>query len=386
MRTMNIIQEMGKCYMIVPSNIADENMYMIHMIQDNYIDGTIAGKISVYDNEDILKYDISNHRTLYTEYENRQISYESLRGMFNRITEIIKNGASYLLEEQFFCLDPQYIFMDMETNAIRLVYIPSEDVRSDVDRLHGIYYGLADYLLSKIDHKDDKVVDIAYRFYKMSKEAYFTMESFCELIEGKYISSDCSGKCKSLDTVACNESIDWDNNLDNLQYEKNIQNKHTQNKEGKKGLFSFFKLGKNKNKDDMIILPDNSVSVAEYWYEDGETTFFGEDDETQFFDETSALSISFCWEEDGNTRRRVIDRFPILIGKKYEEVDLCISDASVSRLHAKITNKGNDIYVEDLGSTNGTYIDERKVESHKEQLIMPTSQIRFGKVAVSVVQ
>ena len=42
------------------------------------------------------------------------------------------------------------------------------------------------------------------------------------------------------------------------------------------------------------------------------------------------------------------------VGKKKGEVDLVLQDASVSRMHARITNEEGDTYLEDLNSTNGS--------------------------------
>lgn len=44
--------------------------------------------------------------------------------------------------------------------------------------------------------------------------------------------------------------------------------------------------------------------------------------------------------------------------------DVCLSDASVSRHHARLVKMLNEYFIEDLGSTNGTRINERPVTKH----------------------
>lgn len=46
-----------------------------------------------------------------------------------------------------------------------------------------------------------------------------------------------------------------------------------------------------------------------------------------------------------------------------ETADLSISDASLSRRHARITREWNDIYIEDLGSKNGVVVNGRKISN-----------------------
>lgn len=40
---------------------------------------------------------------------------------------------------------------------------------------------------------------------------------------------------------------------------------------------------------------------------------------------------------------------------------ITLDDTYASQLHARVFNRGGELYVEDLGSTNGTYLNRRKV-------------------------
>ena len=51
-----------------------------------------------------------------------------------------------------------------------------------------------------------------------------------------------------------------------------------------------------------------------------------------------------------------VEYFPFLIGKNKGLVDLCLCEPGVSRLHAKIEQDGENYFVTDLNSTNGTKI------------------------------
>ncbi len=56
----------------------------------------------------------------------------------------------------------------------------------------------------------------------------------------------------------------------------------------------------------------------------------------------------------------------------------------VSRKHAVIHREGMDFTVEDMGSTNGTYINKKKIQPHARQTIKPGDEVRFGKLSLSV--
>jgi len=59
-------------------------------------------------------------------------------------------------------------------------------------------------------------------------------------------------------------------------------------------------------------------------------------------------------------------------------------DKGVSRKHAVIHRLGSDYTVEDMGSTNGTYVNKKKILPHAPQTIKAGDEIRFGKLSLSV--
>ncbi len=75
----------------------------------------------------------------------------------------------------------------------------------------------------------------------------------------------------------------------------------------------------------------------------------------------------------------------IRIGKPNEEgspdIDVShLSDADiVSRTHAEIRKTGNTYYIEDLGSSNGTYINQTKLVPHTPYQINLGDKINFGQ-------
>lgn len=60
------------------------------------------------------------------------------------------------------------------------------------------------------------------------------------------------------------------------------------------------------------------------------------------------------------TRLRLGSPGPILIGRA-EDSTLVLDDDYASTRHARITQQGNQYFLEDLGSTNGTYLDRVRV-------------------------
>jgi hypothetical protein len=45
--------------------------------------------------------------------------------------------------------------------------------------------------------------------------------------------------------------------------------------------------------------------------------------------------------------------------------DILLDDVTVSRDHARIERRPDGLYIEDAGSLNGTYVNRRRIESHR---------------------
>jgi hypothetical protein len=72
---------------------------------------------------------------------------------------------------------------------------------------------------------------------------------------------------------------------------------------------------------------------------------------------------------------------PIMIGRANDST-LVLTDDYASTRHARLTSKDGDWYVEDLGSTNGTYLDRDKVAG--PTLVPPGVPIRIGKTVIEL--
>jgi hypothetical protein len=72
---------------------------------------------------------------------------------------------------------------------------------------------------------------------------------------------------------------------------------------------------------------------------------------------------------------------PIMIGRANDST-LVLTDDYASSRHARLTSREGDWYVEDLGSTNGTYLDRTKVSG--PTLVPGGVPIRIGKTVLEL--
>ncbi len=84
---------------------------------------------------------------------------------------------------------------------------------------------------------------------------------------------------------------------------------------------------------------------------------------------------------DGQKPRSVRLDASTTIGRSVE-CELRLEDTFVSQQHARIFDRGGNWYVEDLGSTNGTFVNEQKLVA--PAMLTPGDKIRIGTTIVEL--
>ena len=84
---------------------------------------------------------------------------------------------------------------------------------------------------------------------------------------------------------------------------------------------------------------------------------------------------------DGQKPRSVRLDASTTIGRSVE-CELRLDDTYVSQQHARIFDRSGNWYVEDLGSTNGTFVNEQKLVA--PAMLTPGDKIRVGQTIVEL--
>ena len=58
------------------------------------------------------------------------------------------------------------------------------------------------------------------------------------------------------------------------------------------------------------------------------------------------------------------------------DAEVFLDDVTVSRNHALLVRKRDGLFIDDLGSLNGTYVNRRRIESHK---LVDGDELQIGK-------
>lgn len=107
---------------------------------------------------------------------------------------------------------------------------------------------------------------------------------------------------------------------------------------------------------------------------------------------TSQAAALVLKTQDGS-KLEIPSKDEVVIGREdpisevFPDLDLTAfdgADGGVSRKHAVIHRSGTGYSIEDMGSTNGTYVNKKRVKPNAPQVIKPGDEIRFGKLALTL--
>lgn len=110
------------------------------------------------------------------------------------------------------------------------------------------------------------------------------------------------------------------------------------------------------------------------------TGFFGDDDEAE--------NGSPTYAEMQSSRGITVDVYsgrPIVVGRSRKNSNLHLGFEGVSRVHAKLQYRDGVLYVTDLGSTNGTYVNGNRLDSFKDTPVHAGDTVEFYKELFRVV-
>lgn len=77
-----------------------------------------------------------------------------------------------------------------------------------------------------------------------------------------------------------------------------------------------------------------------------------------------------------------VDSDQMRIGRS-PDAEVFLDDVTVSRNHALLVRRRDGVYVDDLGSLNGTYVNRRRIESHK---LANGDELQIGKYKLTYLE
>ena len=365
---------------ILLDKLPEEKRYQYSILWRCQLKGLLPCNLRYIDGQAYLYYDISSRQNVALLYANRCITREWVRDFLWSLRHIRQELSRFLLDAGNIIWYPEQIFQELENNVFSFLYIPYYEGESG-------FMKLMEFWVEHIDYNDEVLVDCVYRMYERVErngEIYLQTQIFedaecledAKLPELAFTVVEEAGADETEENGA--SSI-----LTVHGEEEKILTQEKEVKSGRKGIRGILE-GKRSRGQKMREDYRQSMQREMAGYEHAvaekvnyESTY----GQTVFFEDKTGTSKQphRLLTPEGKLFLS-LEQPSLTIGKKKGEVDLVLQDASVSRMHARVTKEDENIYLEDLNSTNGTFQNNRRMHPYEKKKLEEGDEIKFGKV------
>lgn len=159
-------------YMIPQGDIyIAENDYRVHMLMENQIRGLLQCGLRKKDGTEEFRYDITSRQSLEHLYSGRCMGEEEIRILMQGLFLMLAELKKYLLDASMLVLEPQMIYLDVETREPAFCYLPGYKKDIMVS-----FQELSVYVLQHLDMAKESTVLLGYRIYREASEENYCLD------------------------------------------------------------------------------------------------------------------------------------------------------------------------------------------------------------------
>lgn len=305
----------------------------------------------------------------------KQIGIGQLKQILFSVEQVCGKIPEFLLKEERICLLPELLYVDLADETVYFTYLPflngsfPEEFRRWMEET-----------LRNIDHQDRACVELAYNIYEKSREENISIQE---------ILGEISGEKQETFSGALVRGRKEQGEEEQPELQKRIKvSKETEKK--------IWKIQGDKITD---IIRKIQSEVKEY-VESRIPKKLQNYPEASGRKEIQKITAELMQAEGYHTevlmRKREkpegkliyqgehgytdfqIETEEYFIGRDSQCVDGQIQSDGISRVHARITRRNGAYYIEDMNSTNGTYLNGELLEHHRIKKLNANDWVRFG--------
>ena len=357
-------RDIHKSYMRIPA-IVNECLDEKIIVGRN-IEGTCPCEKCYVDGSAEYWYDITGKQDLEEFCNINEVEKELFEKIILGICNCLEVLEWNLVDPNCLMLQAELVFLDVRKQEVIFVLYP--DNKEDIgEKLQGFM----EFLLTKINHENMELVSCAYRVYE-------------HILQGGYAISDIKQmvlESKMEMAVSIEPEVKEDEEIlsRGVELEINVDGVDGIVKQAAIYLRKIIQTGKEAFSK---IIGQDYARYPEVVYP--ETL------EPQKVESTQHPTVCLAsWKETAQGEllyegKEGFDDFEIghlicVVGKS-QRVHLQIQKDTISQFHAKIEWRDDVYYIEDMNSTNGTYVNDELLNYKEKRVLIPGDIVRFADV------
>ena len=365
-------RDLNKTYLIISNEDASyEETYETEMIVKNNPQTFLPLHVLRVDGFLQLYYDISSKQTLKSCSDRVKLNGDTVKKLFLTVKELESDVTDYLLDMESVVLDLEHIYT--KEGNFYFCYCPwkKRDVLTS-------FREMLEEILGNLDYHDAEGVELAYHLYQSACKGNFQLEEILE--------EHCKEEKEIKETEKQEVCFPIEEELSE-EFLRDLPKEKETVKEEKKGILwkilQFF-LKKEIRENDAEEEKHFEETHWEYFKENNDEITY-----TEVLTPVESGTVLLQNMPAGKWHLRPVipgyEEFCIegnefLIGKKKNSVDGFIGRDTISRIHSRLFVRQKRLYIADMNSTNGTYVNGTAIEPGEEIEIFEGDRILFADV------
>lgn len=368
----------GKTYLLLSKS---RSTYEEDMIRKAMPAGVLSMVKS--EREDYYKYEITGRKTLSMTFERVPMNAEQVQKVLKGILTVLEQGAEYLLSEEHFVLQAEHIYLRIPEYEVTLCYYPEYSMPF-AEQLGKLF----EMLLNRVDYREEAAIALVYSLYMQLQEPDMTIERLKGNLEEQKKKAETKDERKE------------NGERRTAYFEKKELQERTEptgtpgvsESRGKKkaSFLEWFRKEGNARKmlpSERKPLEGEDLRERRSWETMGKgevPAYVMEPAPEWGMQHTRVLSVKkdtgcpmLVSEQKGETIE--LKKFPFYIGSLAGYADGVLANDTVSRFHAKLLKEGEEVFVTDLNSTNGTRVNGEILNIQEKVKLSSGDRIAFAE-------
>lgn len=399
----------------------EEKRYQYCIVGRGGIKGLLPCNLRYINGQGYLYYDITSKQNVQQLYSKKNITRDWIKDFLWSFRQVRQELERFLLDAGNILMFPEQVFQDLESRVFSFLYIPYYEGKNGIKEL-------MDFWVEHIDYDDDLLVTCVYHMYEQmdqNGDIYFQKQIFedAKVLEaaqmtevGKATTQTAEdgegtartaqtaeireGTARTTLTTEIREGAAWTTEAKKAAQttEKNAKaqateageitdsgqatDERTSTNPSKRRFFGIFD-GRKKDREMRDQYRQNMQEIMS-GYAVAEDSAYDEDyGRTIYIEEPAAERETQRKIETPKGKLVAVVKDSVqTLGKKKGEADIVLEDASVSRLHARITKEKDTFFIEDLNSTNGTFKNGLQLQPYERRELEEGDEIKLGRVTL----
>lgn len=370
----------------------EEKRYQYCMIGRGGIKGLLSCNLRYMNGQGYLYYDITSKQNVRQVYSKKNITRDWLKDFLWSLRQVRQELERFLLDAENVLLFPEQIFQDLESRVFSFLYVPYHEGKNGIKEL-------MDFWVEHIDYDDDVLVTCVYHMYEQmdqNGDVYLQAQIFedAKVLDAVRAAETDEARAQTMEagkTAAGKTAAGTAENGKRVSRttETGGMTDDERATEGRMGIGQpkkrFFGIFDGRKKDrEMREQYRRNVQEIMGGQAVAEDSAYDEDyGRTIYVQEPAAERQAQRKLETSKGKLVAILESPVMtLGKKKGEADVVLEDASVSRLHARITKEQDVHYLEDLNSTNGTFKNGLQLQPYEKRELEEGDEVKLGRVTL----